>query len=164
MSRKLIAAILLAGLLCLIQFLRLSFRLVQAALLSFGTPQCPTCGRHDMRLSRPSGVLDGLLRLLRCHPYRCRVCGGRFYRFSDGVPVPELRPAPTKQAGPGAEPCEILPPPNGHRGIRIRLHTTEAQRAFWAGLIKVTLLAAVAGLIAVMVLAATSQRSLRLPR
>ena len=41
---------------------------------------CPSCGGRDTRRSRTSW-LERLLALLRLHPYRCRDCRCRFWRF-----------------------------------------------------------------------------------
>ena len=87
MSRKLITLVVVVGIPCLTLLLRLVVGLMQAMVLSQGTPLCARCGGQDMRRSQSSGVLDRLLRLLRCYPYRCRFCRTRFYRFGDALPV-----------------------------------------------------------------------------
>jgi len=43
-------------------------------------PRCPSCGWNDTRRSMPRGILDRFTRIVGLVPYRCRSCGGRFYR------------------------------------------------------------------------------------
>ena len=43
---------------------------------------CLRCGQHQCRPSKPSGVIDHLLRLACLGPYRCEACLNRFYRFT----------------------------------------------------------------------------------
>lgn len=45
---------------------------------------CPVCGKSDqVRSSRSSGFFEKrLLRRLGIHPFRCRLCRSRFFRFS----------------------------------------------------------------------------------
>jgi len=43
---------------------------------------CPRCGKTSHR-SQSRGLIEKkVLKPLRIHPYRCRDCGLRFYRFS----------------------------------------------------------------------------------
>ena len=46
---------------------------------------CAKCHWRCARPSRRRGLLDGIAVLLILRPYRCRSCGGRHYRLSDGV-------------------------------------------------------------------------------
>ncbi|MBI1786813.1 MAG: hypothetical protein HYR60_04570 [Acidobacteria bacterium] len=55
----------------------------------FSYPPCPHCGEHKARASMRRGFLDLLLRLISIHPYRCRGCRRRFYRFGSAPPEPE---------------------------------------------------------------------------
>ncbi len=43
-------------------------------------PRCPKCGWHNTRVSAPHSMLDHLLATFSLAAYRCRSCGGRFYR------------------------------------------------------------------------------------
>lgn len=70
---------------------------------------CPRCHGFDLRPSWPSGVLDTLLEMFSCFPYRCRACRFRYYRFRQaGDPVPAeaddvavaRKPAPDPQIMP----------------------------------------------------------------
>ncbi len=43
---------------------------------------CPRCGKNANR-SQSRGLIEKkVLKRVRIHPYRCRDCGLRFYRFS----------------------------------------------------------------------------------
>lgn len=43
---------------------------------------CPRCGKNAHR-SQSRGLIEkSVLKPIRIHPYRCRDCGLRFYRFS----------------------------------------------------------------------------------
>jgi hypothetical protein len=42
---------------------------------------CPNCGMQDTRLSRRK-LFDYFLIAFLLWPYRCRVCGIRFWRFA----------------------------------------------------------------------------------
>jgi predicted RNA-binding Zn-ribbon protein involved in translation (DUF1610 family) len=44
---------------------------------------CPKCGSPDVRRSRSSGFLAGILRMFGRWPFRCRSCRARFYRAAD---------------------------------------------------------------------------------
>jgi DNA-directed RNA polymerase subunit RPC12/RpoP len=44
------------------------------------TLRCPKCGWPDVRRSMPHGLLDRFTRIVGLAPFRCRTCGGRFYR------------------------------------------------------------------------------------
>ncbi|MBZ5585335.1 MAG: hypothetical protein LAQ30_24660 [Acidobacteriia bacterium] len=49
--------------------------------------RCPSCGNREARPSqmrRP--VMDSVMQLLRLAPYRCRVCGLRFYEQEEANP------------------------------------------------------------------------------
>ena len=41
---------------------------------------CPRCMASDVRLSRPRGAWDLVMRVLRATPFRCRGCAKRFYK------------------------------------------------------------------------------------
>jgi hypothetical protein len=42
--------------------------------------RCPGCWGHDLRSSFHQGLMDNLASMFSLAPYRCRVCGKRFYR------------------------------------------------------------------------------------
>lgn len=44
--------------------------------------RCPRCGGKDIRPSWQSGVFDGIMKLFRRLPYRCRSCRRRFFRYT----------------------------------------------------------------------------------
>ena len=43
---------------------------------------CLKCGQNQSRPSKPSGLVDHLLRFALLGPYRCEACFDRFYRFT----------------------------------------------------------------------------------
>jgi len=40
---------------------------------------CPRCGGTNMDALQRRGAVDGVLAMLRVHPYHCRRCYGKFY-------------------------------------------------------------------------------------
>lgn len=45
------------------------------------TRRCPHCGRHNVRPSFQTGVVDTAVSLVGLEPMRCRSCRTRFFRF-----------------------------------------------------------------------------------
>jgi hypothetical protein len=43
---------------------------------------CLKCGQRQCRPSKPTGVVDHLLRFVLLGPFRCESCLHRFYRFT----------------------------------------------------------------------------------
>jgi len=44
-----------------------------------GEARCPSCGVRDARASSTRTLRDYLFALFSCEPFRCRMCGSRFY-------------------------------------------------------------------------------------
>jgi hypothetical protein len=44
------------------------------------SPRCRVCGCTDVRRSMPHGFVDRLMSLVGLVPYRCRICGQRYFR------------------------------------------------------------------------------------
>jgi len=42
-------------------------------------PNCPACGRDDVRRSRSRGIIDLVIRAFGFRPYRCRACRTRYF-------------------------------------------------------------------------------------
>ncbi len=78
-----VAAIVLAALAlsALVLLAGVLFRIVGAVRYRDLGRQCPSCGGFDIRPSWRSGLMDVLLEMIACAPYRCRACSFRYYRF-----------------------------------------------------------------------------------
>jgi hypothetical protein len=69
---------------------------------------CPRCRWQDTRLSARRSWLEHFLTVFRIFPYRCRICGERFWRFTLKPSRQDEQSAPCLSSGeiqlpPGAE-------------------------------------------------------------
>ncbi len=51
--------------------------------------RCPNCGGSEVHPSQLRRMMDGLMRVFGLIPYRCRVCGLRFFEREQPAPATE---------------------------------------------------------------------------
>ncbi len=79
-----------AGMVCLgaVWVLSLFIKVTGVRHRSGGDLRCPACGIRDVRTSQQRALNDAIYQRFECAPYRCRMCGIRFYRYQPAKSQP----------------------------------------------------------------------------